>query len=82
MEEVEFPPISFFVGHGYVHQAEIERRGDHCIWYHCYLVSENFDLSDAIAFGYGDSAALGSKMTIVFLMRVWTSKRVTWMEMW
>lgn len=48
--EVELAPISVFVGHKYVQHAVSKWYGEHCIWYRSYLLPENHDLTDAVAF--------------------------------
>lgn len=50
-EKVETPLSSLFQGHVFVQHERSEWGGSHCAWYQMYLVSENHDLPDAVAFG-------------------------------
>lgn len=83
IEEVEAVPALASVDHGYVQHANSEWRGEHCIRYHSYLVSENQGLLDKPAFTYGESTVLGSrKGRENHLKEAWISRGVTRMEMW
>lgn len=70
MKEVETPQSSVFMGHGYVQHRGSECRGSHCIRYHTYLIPENYDLPDSIAFEYGDSTHVGSRENALSVEKV------------
>lgn len=50
MEELEILPCSVFVRREPVEHTGSEWREGHCAWYHTYLIPENHDLPDNIAF--------------------------------
>lgn len=49
MGEVQIPPTSFLVGHGYLQYAGSQRRREHSIRYHSCLTPESYDLPNAVA---------------------------------
>lgn len=69
MGEVKSSPISVFVGHRHLQHAASAWRGEHCIWYHSYLIPKSRDLPDAVASVYENGTALGVKKAAVFLER-------------
>ena len=67
MEEIDIPPFSLFIGHGYLQHAGAGWRGNHSIRYHTYVVPENHLLPDAIAFAYDWSLKAGNGTTPIVL---------------
>lgn len=49
------------VGHEYAEHGRNQWCGGHCVRYHTYLISENYDQPDATAFAYRDSFHVGSR---------------------
>lgn len=66
-ENVEIPPTTVFVSHGYVQHEGSEWRGQHCNGHHDYPVLESHEPPDAITFAYGEGVALETKKTAVSL---------------
>lgn len=65
----EIVPSQTCVGHSYVQHTESKRLEKHCNWYHSYLMSENHDLREVIAWAYGDGTALQTKNAAVSIQR-------------
>lgn len=61
VEIVEILGASVFLGHGYVQHACSEWQEEHFTRYHTYLIPDNQDLLDLVAFSFGHSTALGSE---------------------
>lgn len=59
-KDAEILPSFVFVGYGYAPHGESAWHESHCVWYHMYLIPENFDLPDDTALAYRDSTHVGS----------------------
>lgn len=64
MEKVTFPPNAVFSIRGYVQHAGREWHGKCCLWYHLYLVREDVQLKDAIAFAYRNKLCIARNRDI------------------
>lgn len=54
-QKVETPPLSIFLGHGFVQPVVSEGHPSHCVWYHSYQSSVNHKLLEATDFPNGGS---------------------------
>lgn len=59
MEEIMIPPLSMFIGHGYLQHAGAGWRGHHAVRYHTYVAPTSHPLPDAISFAYDWSMSRG-----------------------
>lgn len=53
-EEVKLLRECVLFGHGKVHHEGSERKMNHGLQYHLYVIPEDVDLRDAVALAYGD----------------------------
>jgi len=55
MQKVEVPARSVFIGHGFVQHAGSEWTGSHCPRYHMYCSPKSQQITDQVAFAFGES---------------------------
>lgn len=56
--EVNIPPDSLFIGHGYVQDDAAAWCGKYCLRYHINLIPQNGQLKDAIAFAFNNTLGI------------------------
>lgn len=55
LEDIRIPLIPMFVGHGHLQQPGPGRNAHHALQYIIYIIPNDYNLKDAVAFAYGSS---------------------------
>lgn len=58
-EQMRIPPISSYVGHGYLQHGFPERKRSEGLSYYVYFIRTDVEHRDAISFAFGDFLPVG-----------------------
>lgn len=61
MKEASIPPHSVFIDHRYLQHTERKRQGKYFLEHNIYLILEEVELNDAIAFAYDNGLRISPK---------------------
>lgn len=69
-EKVQIPLLSDLIGHRFTQHAESECRKNDCLRYLAYLVPENYEQQDAVAFASENSIPARSRTNVLSVNRL------------